>query len=588
MATVTVTAREAVPTQPSPSSANPPCDDKYKQLPNARPTSPELVPDQKWTTWRLRNQRPEIVAEMPNTFPDISKYRYDEADQVIQATVAAVNAERATDKKFKKRQFKQLRGYEPVHMNFRSLYDFYDEADKIEARHPTRSRFDDSDDHVKIPDFWFERVSFDLFVRVWEFASNTFGVECFGNELGNRDWTSRWLKRLPKEFVKYASEVARGDPVIAPHTVADPNNWEFLFLAKDSRIFLLVGVIAKILEDNVFGSHLFGATPGQKEVLDKTDRETAILADSYARNFPRSGVAKQFVLAGRTPTGYLPDLYTDNFWDEVDSVTMRILSLLLPLINMLGTLSPKAGWPPLARVHQELHDIVAEAGWLTNGMRVSKSVFWVQFPNPGDLWDIHQEHVTDSIWNSSKAAAEKHDAMEQARWEWDMEVAWRAKNGEKAVDNTWRREYERVHPPPKEPRRVAKVQIVMWPWINRYSPVRPKSDGDLNSGELITQIVKAQIVYYAGDDSDEGEMREKLTLEEHIREAERWKPDYLSLWTLVWCLIIFLAYEAYQSPYPQEVGSHIRALQLKLKPTPVPATTPVPTVVTVEDVIVQI
>ncbi|ROW07844.1 hypothetical protein VMCG_03509 [Cytospora schulzeri] len=572
-ATATRTAAAAASAQPSPLPDNAPREERYKKLPNARPTGPELVPDQKWTAWRLRNQRPEIAADMPSTFPDISKYHYDEAQEVVQATIAEINAQRATERKFKKRSFKQLRRYKPVHLAFRPMYEFYEEADKIEAKRPTRSRLDDSEDHDKIPGFWFDRVSFDLFTRVWEFASNTFGVECFGGQVGRRDWSRGLLAKLPEEFIKYASEVARGDPIIVPRKSADPNNWEHLFLAKDSRVSLIVGVIAKILEENVFGSHLFGATPGQKEVLDRNDRETAILADSYARNYPRSGIAKQFVLAGRTPTGYLPDLYTDDFWDEVDSVTTSILSLLLPLINMLGALGPRAGWPPLTRVHQELHDIVAEAGWLTNGMRVSKSVFWVQFPNPGDLWDIHQEHATDAMWNRSKAAATKQDANEMARWKVKMETEWIAKNGGDAMDNGWRTEYERRNPPPKQPRRVAKVQVVMWPWINQYSPVRPRSDGDLNSGETITQIVKAQIVYYAGDDSDEGEMGERLTLEEHIREAERWKLKDWIRWFLVWCFVFLLLHQAYSTPYLEDAREQLRStVQSALAPAPAAGT----------------
>lgn len=279
---------------------------------------------------------------------------------------------------------------------------------------------------------------------------------------------------------------------------------------------------------------------------------------AYARNYPRSGLAKQFVLAGRTPTGYLPDLYTDDFWDEVDSVTTRILSLLMPLINMLGALSPGAGWPPLTKVHQDLHNIVAEAGWLTNGMRVSKSVFWVQFPNPGDLWDIHQEHATDSMWNGSKAAAARHDALALAKWTMRMETEWIQTYGGQAMDIGWRREYEKQIPPPRQPRRSAKVQIVLWPWINQYSPVRPKSDGDLNSGEIITQIVKAQVVYYAGDDSDEGEMRERLTLEDHIRESKRWTTSDMMLYLLVLLFVIFLMHEAYKSPYLDGVAKQVR------------------------------
>lgn len=256
-----------------------PGENRYKKLPNVRPTGQELVPDQAWTTWRLRNQRPELVADMPTTFPDISQYRYEEANQMVEASIAEANAERATEPRFTKRSFKQLINYRPVQLTFRSLHDFYDEADKLLARRPRQAHLGDSDDDDKIPGFWYDRLSYDLFTRVWQFASNTFGHDCLGSRLYDQDWTRCWLSKLPKEFVKYASEVARGDPVIMPPPQTDPNNWEYLFLAKESRVLLIVGVIAKILEENVFGSLLFGATPGQKQALHNIDHATATVAD---------------------------------------------------------------------------------------------------------------------------------------------------------------------------------------------------------------------------------------------------------------------------------------------------------------------
>lgn len=253
--------------------------DEHGNMPNLRPTGLELVPDQQWTTWRLRNQRPELVAHLPPTFPDINIIRYNEADQALQASIAEAKVAWATGGRFKKRKSSQLRGYRPVHLAFRPMKHFYDEVERLKASRPRRARHHDSHDHDNIPGFWFDRIAFDLFTRVWDFASDTFGQQCFGGLVEYGDWSSRWLQNLPKEFVRYASDVARGDPVSMVPKVTDPNNWEHLILTTESRVFLLVGVMAKILEDSVFDSHLFGATPGQKAVLDRTDRETAFLAD---------------------------------------------------------------------------------------------------------------------------------------------------------------------------------------------------------------------------------------------------------------------------------------------------------------------
>lgn len=222
---------------------------------------------------------------------------------------------------------------------------------------------------------------------------------------------------------------------------------------------------------------------------------------------------------------------------------MSILSLLLPLINFVGDMSPKANWPPLTKVHQGLHDIVAEAGWLTNGMRVSKAVFWIQFPNPGDLWDVQQEHVTDTIWKKSKAAATRGDIKVAAAWQSDMEAEWSQVSKRQRVNPEWQAEYEKGNPPPRQPRRTAKVQIAMWPWIKQYSPVRQRSDGDLNSGEVITEVIKAQVVYYAGNDSDDGDARERLTLAEHLRASPKSRAARdLIIGALFTGMLAFLAY----------------------------------------------
>lgn len=215
-------------------------------------------------------------------------------------------------------------------------------------------------------------------------------------------------------------------------------------------------------------------------------------------------------------------------------------------------------------------------------MRVSKSVFWMQFPSPGDLWDIHQEHVADGMWASSKAAAARRDDQAGPNWRAAMDAAWRAALGgggrDRAVDDKWKVDYERDHPAPRPIRRAAKIQIVLWPWIKRYEPVRPRSDGDLNSGEVITQIVKAQVTYYAGDDSDEGEARERLTLGEHLRNTRRRRSRTLGILFLAALLVQLFIYLAAQSLHARGAGPRLREWQLAPAPAPQPVWEPLPEV----------
>jgi hypothetical protein len=238
----------------------------------------------------------------------------------------------------------------------------------------------------------------------------------------------------------------------------------------------------------------------------------------------------------------LTDLFTDNFWDEVESVTMGILDLLLPLINLLGNDLPDSAWPTLRQVHQGLHDIVAEAAWFTNGMRATRSVFWIQFPIPGEMNGISHEHAIDDIWNRSKTMADKYDNLKLI--DWQNERANFVTDADKA-------EFEANQPRPFI-RRTAKVQIAMWPFVKRYTPIRERDAGDgaYNSGETITQIMKAQTVYYYGDDADEGDMKERLTLIDHLkmrRRAKWWTfKSVFFYFFLIALLILFIIYPMFQ------------------------------------------
>lgn len=241
----------------------------YSRQPNARPNGVERVPDVKWARWRLCKQRPEIQDIFPDYFPDIRA-------QMHQRLTARIQGEYDQDdqapQRFKKRSLKELRSpYEPTQLWFAPLAHFYDEADRLNAKLSPRERLDTDGEGDKIPSIWFERMAHDLFARVWEFSSDTFGLQSLGASYNDKDWTRRWLGKLPREFVDVASQVARGDPTVETPKESDPNNWEFLFLDSMSRVKLMVGIMAKLLEKNVFNSLLFGARDVEKTALEADD-----------------------------------------------------------------------------------------------------------------------------------------------------------------------------------------------------------------------------------------------------------------------------------------------------------------------------
>lgn len=265
---------------------------------------------------------------------------------------------------------------------------------------------------------------------------------------------------------------------------------------------------------------------------------------------------RNYIQSNRAPLGIgLTDLFTDYFWNEVEGVTMGILDLLIPLINLLGRDMPDSPWPPLRQVHQRLHDIVAEAAYFTNGMRATRSVFWIQFPLPGELNEISHEHAIDDIWNRSKQKALNHDRTESARWEATRDAALAQRYGDQAITPANRAEYEAENPRPIV-RRTAKVQIAMWPFVKRYTPMRERDAGDgaYNTGETITQIMKAQTVYYYGDDSDSVDLKERLTLSEQIK-SRRWAKWFTTRAIFCYVLVFVLIFLFTRPPpFPQDLG----------------------------------
>lgn len=268
-----------VPGQPDPQNVQ-----DYTSRPNAPPRIAESVPSAQWARWRLYRQRPDIQDKFPKSFPDVSKHLHDRLTAQIRDAARHV----PDPPRFTERSIDEVKGsgddkYQPTQLGFAPLTQFYDEADHQNSRLSPRQRLDSDEDGDRIPSLWFERMSQDLFARVWDFCSETFGAENVQEDdlikkLNSQDWTVDWLAKLPHEFVVLASQVARGDMTIVEAPKAnDPNNWEFLFLDKVSRVKLVVGVMAKLLEKNVFNSLLVGATETQRDALMADDKARAFL-----------------------------------------------------------------------------------------------------------------------------------------------------------------------------------------------------------------------------------------------------------------------------------------------------------------------
>jgi len=193
------------------------------------------------------------------------------------------------------------------------------------------------------------------------------------------------------------------------------------------------------------------------------------------------------------------NILTPDFWKEVDRLASQTTALLLPLINLQGKLVPDSNWPRLVAIHQELHNIIAHAGYLAICMSWSRSVFRITFPEPGQLWDADQNHLDNTIHDGSKKAATAHDLA-------------KVRAAEK--------------PATRPPFRVAKVKIAVWPLVQRFKPLTPAEGYGSEGGEKITTVMKSQVVFYAGLLDGASEMAERGPLAQHVRQA-RWQASYL-------------------------------------------------------------
>ena len=182
--------------------------------------------------------------------------------------------------------------------------------------------------------------------------------------------------------------------------------WDGLLLSRPRREYLVVGIIAKFLDNHVWESYLFGATEAQKKLLEAQDKLTAGL-DGYPRTKVRSDLIRS-LLAGNIITPY--------FWRDVDRLTFQLVNILFPLIRIMDANFQEQSRPKsLCIVYQKLHNIVTEAAFLSIGIRWSPDIFRFVWPIPGQSYDgDHEDSISDDLYNESKESARRLDEARQS------------------------------------------------------------------------------------------------------------------------------------------------------------------------------
>lgn len=139
---------------------------------------------------------------------------------------------------------------------------------------PTQLGFDHirwptSEEHkdVEFQSDWYEILWYDIMKRVYRWAEKYFDeqqdVKVSAKSV--KDWTNLWKQAgVSDHFVHYASLVARQDN-------NHPAGWDVLLAKGRYRKFLMVGVLVRLLQEQVFDELLFGADKGTKRMLDAQD-----------------------------------------------------------------------------------------------------------------------------------------------------------------------------------------------------------------------------------------------------------------------------------------------------------------------------
>jgi len=268
------------------------------------------------------------------------------------------------------------------------------------------------------------------------------------------------------------------------------------------------------------------------------------------------------------------DVLTPDFWLCVDQRTLQLTSMLLPMIHMMDEHFPASRDKSFRKFFQDIHAIVATAGYLALGIRWSRDIFRFSLPFPSEVWNHDQQHVDDGVYKASVAANDKADGVAKAKWmagrngrqqeqEADRHnpptIAARgvgiATSVTNRLDAVRRRalghgagghESQAENTSWVQPARIAKVQIILWPCLKRYARVGEVDPGTGSAeGEAITSLLKSQVVYYCGRERElegEGERypglddwmdKSRRVRRHNSRRPFRWVAYAIGIWLLL-------------------------------------------------------
>lgn len=117
-------------------------------------------------------------------------------------------------------------------------------------------------------DLWYAENNKRVYGMTVTWADKFFGKKDFPRTYDGKTW----LSGLGEQFLQYANLVAHEDAFFGPlETPFRHDGWEHILRDKQNRTWLIVAIVAQIIEKKIFVELLFGATPEQRKELDDQD-----------------------------------------------------------------------------------------------------------------------------------------------------------------------------------------------------------------------------------------------------------------------------------------------------------------------------
>ncbi|KAI8623994.1 hypothetical protein F5Y19DRAFT_491801 [Xylariaceae sp. FL1651] len=342
-----------------------------------------------------------------------------------------------------------------------------------------------------------------LYRTIHDFVEKWFGDDVFLD-----DWRvgeagiSPWEVPMTEQFIQYARVVAHEDRGYV--------NWEDILNDPAHRKWLCIGVLSQILERKIFNQLLFGATKEFQEELDRHDQHW-VLQEGFIRKEGRRQIVRAAVSESLVP---------QDFWDAVDDLAGQTVLIFKPLYTLLCLCTGRSPGRDGPVFWQEVHTILAMAGYFQVCMSISPTIFHILSATPGARfqWD-EESHADKQIYHDSRDFHESHNerwraladpAVHHDRQKLDRLRQMGVGAGELAQYLPLPTTQDAYRVAGHHRRRGGKVMYAVFPKLTRYkgenigehfTPARPASSQaveETGEGMRIVLLCKCLVVYYQG------------------------------------------------------------------------------------------